>query len=258
MWVGQPHVTMLLLSRLGRRDAAVAGVTKGKALPDVVAEQILARHRWCASVHRGVDEHVARERADARDPGPFCARWTAAAARHTDNSSSLAGGPPRPARLGEGCRSNRRSDRAEFSHQLIAAVAGLSPADLDAALERLTSSGLISRRGTPPDAAYSFKHALVQDAAYATSAAGSSYMRSSPMRWSRSSPRWPKACPRSSRAIFDTACRGEANGYWRKAGQLASRRSANREAVTSFEQAGQALNNLHAPTKSPSHARRSL
>ena len=40
--------------------------------------------------------------------------------------------------------------------------------ELDAALEWLTGSGLISRRGTPPDATYSFKHALVQDAAYAT------------------------------------------------------------------------------------------
>ena len=39
---------------------------------------------------------------------------------------------------------------------------------LDAALERLTASGLISRRGEPPVATYSFKHALVRDAAYAT------------------------------------------------------------------------------------------
>ena len=56
----------------------------------------------------------------------------------------------------------------EFSHELIFAVSALSPMDLDAALQRLTASGLISRRGTPPVATYSFKHALVQDAAYAT------------------------------------------------------------------------------------------
>ena len=43
-WVGQPHVTMLPLSRLGRRDSAgiIGGVTKGKALPDAVVEQVLA------------------------------------------------------------------------------------------------------------------------------------------------------------------------------------------------------------------------
>src|SRR6202043_3236707 len=44
-WVGQPHVTMLPLSRLGRRDSAgiVGAVTKGKTLPDAVLEQVLAR-----------------------------------------------------------------------------------------------------------------------------------------------------------------------------------------------------------------------
>ena len=39
---------------------------------------------------------------------------------------------------------------------------------LDEALEQLASAELIFRRGTPPDAEYTFKHALVQDAAYST------------------------------------------------------------------------------------------
>src|SRR5262249_17217966 len=56
----------------------------------------------------------------------------------------------------------------QFSHELIPAVASLAPVDLSIRLERLTRSGLISRRGMPPEATYSFKHALVQDAAYAT------------------------------------------------------------------------------------------
>jgi tetratricopeptide (TPR) repeat protein len=54
----------------------------------------------------------------------------------------------------------------EFSYEMLAAVAPRSGAELDDALERLTRSGLIFRRGTPPDATYVFKHALVQDAAY--------------------------------------------------------------------------------------------
>ena len=36
------------------------------------------------------------------------------------------------------------------------------------ALDRLTNSGLLFVRGTPPEASYIFKHALVQDAAYGT------------------------------------------------------------------------------------------
>jgi len=40
--------------------------------------------------------------------------------------------------------------------------------DLEAALDRLTDAGLLFCRGTPPHSSYLFKHALVQDAAYAT------------------------------------------------------------------------------------------
>ncbi len=42
----------------------------------------------------------------------------------------------------------------------------MSTSQLGEALEQLVNSELIFRRGTPPDATYSFKHALVQDAAY--------------------------------------------------------------------------------------------
>jgi predicted ATPase len=54
----------------------------------------------------------------------------------------------------------------EFSYGLIAAIAPMPWAQLDEALAQLTASGLAFRRGTPPDAIYTFKHALVQDAAY--------------------------------------------------------------------------------------------
>jgi predicted ATPase len=56
----------------------------------------------------------------------------------------------------------------EFSHALLAAVADRREADLQVALEQLVASELLFRRGTPPEATYSFKHALVQDAAYGT------------------------------------------------------------------------------------------
>ena len=56
----------------------------------------------------------------------------------------------------------------EFSHALLAAVADRPEAELQASLDRLVSSELVFRRGTPPEATYSFKHALVQDAAYGT------------------------------------------------------------------------------------------
>ncbi len=54
----------------------------------------------------------------------------------------------------------------EFEFALLAAVADRSEAELAKSLERLAAADLIFRRGTPPHAKYTFKHALVQDAAH--------------------------------------------------------------------------------------------
>src|SRR5262249_5407177 len=56
----------------------------------------------------------------------------------------------------------------QFSHELIGAVAPMPQPQLDDALAQLVGAELIYRRGIPPDAEYTFKHALVQDAAYGT------------------------------------------------------------------------------------------
>ena len=56
----------------------------------------------------------------------------------------------------------------EFPHRLLSLVADSKDAELQIAITRLIDAGLVSRRGLPPDTTYVFKHALVQDAAYAT------------------------------------------------------------------------------------------
>lgn len=53
----------------------------------------------------------------------------------------------------------------EFSFELLAAVADLPVAQLDAALHQLVAADLLLRRGTPPQTRYSFRHALLQAAA---------------------------------------------------------------------------------------------
>jgi predicted ATPase len=55
-----------------------------------------------------------------------------------------------------------------FSHILIGAVAGGLNGDVAHDFARAVDAGLMSRRGTPPDATYSFRHALIQDTAYDT------------------------------------------------------------------------------------------
>ena len=56
----------------------------------------------------------------------------------------------------------------EFDEEVVGAVAGYPESQLTAVLDQLCRAGLIQRRGTPPHHTYSFKHALVRDAAYAT------------------------------------------------------------------------------------------
>jgi predicted ATPase len=55
-----------------------------------------------------------------------------------------------------------------FAHTLLTAVAEMPEAQLAHGIDTLVASGLAFRRGMPPDADYTFKHALVRDAAYST------------------------------------------------------------------------------------------
>jgi tetratricopeptide (TPR) repeat protein len=54
----------------------------------------------------------------------------------------------------------------EFSFQLLSEVAGLPKGKLEQALSELVGAGLVFCRGMPPQSVYTFKHALVRDAAY--------------------------------------------------------------------------------------------
>jgi len=54
----------------------------------------------------------------------------------------------------------------QFPYALLRAVCRLPEEELQGALARLVASELVSQRGSPREAVYVFKHALVRDAAY--------------------------------------------------------------------------------------------
>jgi predicted ATPase len=56
----------------------------------------------------------------------------------------------------------------QFSYELLHAAAGIPERQLSDALEQLVNAELLYRRGVSPNAQYTFKHALVQDVAYAS------------------------------------------------------------------------------------------
>jgi predicted ATPase len=53
----------------------------------------------------------------------------------------------------------------EFSYELVRAVSPMDEAQLDEAFDKPYRFELVFRRGSPPNAIYIFKHALVQEAA---------------------------------------------------------------------------------------------
>jgi DNA-binding winged helix-turn-helix (wHTH) protein/tetratricopeptide (TPR) repeat protein len=169
-WTGRPHVSLLRLERLAprQRGQMIAGVTGGKALPRELAEHIARR---TDGVPLFVEEltRAMVESGMLTDAGDH---YTAAApiipsAIPTTLRESLLARLDRLAPVREVAQIGAALGR-HFSHELIGAVAPMPQRQLDRALARLVGAGLIYRHGTPPYADYSFKHALVQDAAYST------------------------------------------------------------------------------------------
>ena len=122
----------------------------------------------------------------------------------------------------------------EFSYEVIEAVAPMPQAQLDAALVQLSESGLAFRRGTPPDAVYTFKHALVQDAAYDTLL--KSRRRELHTKIARViETRFPNIRTTEPEALahhLTEACLAEAAiPLWQAAGELALKRMALTEAI---------------------------
>jgi tetratricopeptide (TPR) repeat protein len=167
-WVERGHVSALNLSKLTRAQssAVVSRLAAGKALPEGLPERIIAKTD-------GVPLYVEELTRSILESGELI---------DTGDQYEYAGGSRSvniPATLRDSLMA--RLDRVkpvkeiaqigavigrEFSYELISVAAQLSTSQLDDALVQLADSGLAFRRGTPPDAVYTFKHALVQDAAY--------------------------------------------------------------------------------------------
>jgi class 3 adenylate cyclase len=167
-WTGQPQVTMVALNRLDRRDriALVEQTGGGKALPDDVVDQIADRADGVPLFIEELTRSVL-ESGLLRDEGdryvldgalpPF--------AIPTSLHDSLMARLDRLASVRHVAQIGAAIGR-EFSYELLRTVSRLPEAELQAALGRLVAAELVFQRGMPPEAVYSFKHALVQDAVH--------------------------------------------------------------------------------------------
>jgi len=154
-WSGHPHLTSVSLSHLSRAQSAeIARAVAGERLDDDVIGRIVERAG-------GVPLYVEELTKALLEGGDDVA---ATDIPMTLQASLLS----RLDRLDEAKQIAQVGAviGREFPHALLAAVAGPEAEDLDASLERLIRSELVSRTRAAPEPRYAFKHALIRDAAY--------------------------------------------------------------------------------------------
>ena len=145
-----------------------------------------------------------------------------------------------------------------FSYSLLRELVGRDETALKHALAQLEQAELVFRRGEPPEAVYSFKHALVRDAAYESLLKSRRHQLHGQIALVLENGFADIAAsqPEIVAHHFTEAGLVEAAiDYWLKAGNLALSRSANAEAVKHLRR-GIELIQFQAP--SPERVRKEL
>jgi class 3 adenylate cyclase/predicted ATPase len=236
-WVGRPHVTLLSMSRLPPRQRAemIMRVTGGRSLPKEIADEIVDRTDgvplFIEELTKAVVESgmvtEAGEHFQAAGPSTPLTIPTSLHASLLARLDRLA--PARDVAQIAAALGRR------FSHELICAIALLPQQQLEDALDQLVRAELMFRRGTPPDAEYTFKHAMVQDAAYSTlirSRRQQIHSRIAATLEEKFHDVVVAQPEQLARHCAEAGLVDKAVEYWLRAGQQAVARSANPEALS--------------------------
>ena len=222
-WVGQAHVTLLTLNRFAPREclSLISQIADIDRLDSDLVDAIVTRSD-------GVPLFLEELTAAVLEAGASAAQDVPASLQAPLTARLDRLGPAR-----EVAQIGAVIGRA-FSADLVAAVAGRDEAELAAALDRLTESGLVLRQGTLPEATFVFRHALIRDAAYGAllrearcelhARIAETLLRHRP----HTSDTEPEVL---ARHYGEAGLLPEATLWWRKAGEQALRNAAFEEAV---------------------------
>ena len=167
-WSGYGHATTLSVGRLGRQpsEAMIEQVAGGRTVPAQVREQILARTDGVPLFVEELTRMLLESGAlEGRGDRYGVERLPERAIPET-LQDSLTARLDRLAPVKTVAQVAAVIGR-EFAHELLAAAVELRDEELCQAVDRLVNAGLVFRREDPSGTSYSFKHALVRDAAYA-------------------------------------------------------------------------------------------
>jgi class 3 adenylate cyclase/predicted ATPase len=259
-WTGQPQVSMLTLNRLDRHDRTVLveQIAGGRKLPDEVVAQIVERADgvplFVEELTKSILESgLLREESDrfvldrALPPLAIPTTLHASLLARLDRLASVRLVAQIGAAIGR-----------EFSYALLRAVSPLPEDELQSALGRLVASELVFQRGTPPDAVYAFKHALVQDAAHGSLLRGTRQQLHAQIAEALEihSPELMDSQPELFAQHYAEAGLVEKSAAcWGRAGQRSTARAALAEAAAEFQKA---LDQLALLPDSPERQRQEL
>src|SRR5215213_4153515 len=245
---GHPHVTRLTLNRLGRgpTEAIVAALAGGESLPPGVLGEIAARAD-------GVPLFVEELTKAVLETGAAGAGSTVPASLHASLMARL-DRVPGVKKVAQVAACVGR----EFAYPLLAAVSPVPEPELRAALGRLVAAELVFARGEPSEASYTFKHALVREAAHESLL--KSRRQQLHARIVRAlEERWPETVKTEPELLAQHCTEAglveQAVEYRLRAGQQAIARSATAEAVA---QLSRGLELLAGLPDSPERRRREV
>ena len=259
-WPPRSHITPLVLTRLERPqvEALIALRAGGKRLPAAVVQYIVAKTDGVplyveeltkmllasALLREAVDQYVLT--------GPL----RTVAIPDTLQDALMA-------RLDQLNRAKEVAQLGavlgrEFPYDLLQAIAPQDEETLQAGLAQLVAAELLYHRGRPPRARYLFKHALIQDAAYASllkSTRQHIHQRIAEVLEARF-PASVETQPELVAQHYTAAgCAEQAVVYWQRAGQHASDRSAHLEAISHVTTGIELLTTL---PETPEHTQQAL
>ena len=169
-WTGRPQVTVQFLPAFNQREgmSLIQEVVGGRVLPKNVIDRILVHADgvplFIEELTKAVLERGLSLEQD-RDFSPF--EPLSPDAVPTSLQASLMARLDAVPAAKEVAQIGSVIGR-EFSFEFIQALSGIATTRLEQTLGELVQSGLLHARGGPPNSTYTFKHALVQDAAYAS------------------------------------------------------------------------------------------
>jgi class 3 adenylate cyclase/predicted ATPase len=258
-WPQRSHMTPLVLNRLERLqvEALITQLADGKTLPAEVVQYIVAKTD-------GVPLYVEE----------LTKMLLASALLWEEADQYVLTGPLRTVAIPDTLQDalmarldqlNTAKEVAqfgavlgrEFAYELLQAIAPQDEDTLQAGLAQLVTAELLYQRRRLPQARYIFKHALIQDAAYASLLKSTRQQVHQQIAQALEA-RFPMLVETQPELVAQhytaAGCTEQAVRYWQRAGQLASDRSANLEAISHGTTGIEMLKTLPETPKHTQHA----